>query len=144
MKTPFLFFAAVSPLMATVQGCKGHPNEISVVIPKQFKSSDKTEFYLKWERPWGIEINRGGRLCTVSAGSDRLFVYGSLNTTYMSNTFYAKPMNYFGDFVEWTSNGTSRIATSGDMKWHISKFSADVEKGQVTSLVLDILEDGAV
>jgi hypothetical protein len=73
-----------------------------------------------------------------------MFVCGSLNTTYDSNMFYAKQMNFFGNFVEWTSNRTRKAASDENMKWHVPEFSASMRKEQGTLLVLEVLVVGLV
>jgi hypothetical protein len=143
MKTFLLSSAALTSIIASVQGCIGGPKEISIVIPKDPKSSNTT-FYLQWYRPWGVQMGKFGPIsCSINPGGDSSYVYGGLNITSGSDTIYAKPMVDFGTFVQWT-NGTRQDEYDKNMKWHVSNFAASTKNATVTSLVLDVLVEGTL
>jgi hypothetical protein len=145
MKTSFYSITALSALIASVQGCKGNLKELDIIIPKDAKSANTTSIYVKWQRPWPVQEGKHGPYsCDIAPGYDTAFVYGSLNTTYEGDSFIAQPMNYFDNFVWWTPNSTSEDADGGKQKWHVSSFAASISTGKVTSLVLDVLVEGAV
>jgi hypothetical protein len=141
-----LFFALLSPVIASDPSCQGRVNHFDMIIPKDAKveNARSIAIYFHWQQPQGLQAGKPDPIaCDSQPFSSIAYVSDYLNTSYVGDTLYLEPMNYFESFYPLVSKGIEE-ADVGNMKWRASKFVVDTNPGKIKSFALEVSTKGSM